>query len=281
LTTSTRAPTVVSFQRTVRLGDAAFVYGFPLNGLLSSNGNFTTGTITALAGIGDDSRMFQISAPVQPGNSGGPLLSQTGSVIGVVSSKLDVLKLVGVTQDISQNVNFAIKASATLTFLESNGVTPALSPTDAPILQPPDIAELAGRASVRVVCDTGEDQDANRRQPSATSEGTTKALSLVELMSQSQWAIRTQDNCAVPRQSYILSANAGEITWRNGTGNIDIETIVSSTAASLSTRTMRSIHSNGRGEPPGTSWIYSLVAPDRIRVSPGNGPQFLLVRCQS
>jgi hypothetical protein len=43
-------------------------------------------------------------------------------------------------------------------------VTPALSPTDASNLQPPDIAELAGRASVRIVCDTGEDQDANRRQ---------------------------------------------------------------------------------------------------------------------
>jgi S1-C subfamily serine protease len=67
------------------------VYGFPLTGALASGGNVTTGNITALAGLGDDSRFLQISAPVQPGNSGGPLLDRNGSVVGIVVSKLNAL----------------------------------------------------------------------------------------------------------------------------------------------------------------------------------------------
>ena len=64
----------------VRQGEDIVVYGFPLSGVLSSGGNVATGNVTALAGLGNDSRFLQISAPVQPGNSGGPLLDRNGSV---------------------------------------------------------------------------------------------------------------------------------------------------------------------------------------------------------
>src|SRR5258706_2924025 len=64
------------WRQSVRLGEDVVVYGFPLAGVLSSGGNVVTGNVTALAGLGDDSRYLQISAPVQPGNSGGPLLDK-------------------------------------------------------------------------------------------------------------------------------------------------------------------------------------------------------------
>src|SRR5262249_20723771 len=64
----------------VRAGEAIAVYGFPLAGVLSSNGNVVSGNVTALSGMADDARYFQISAPVQPGNSGGPLLDYSGLV---------------------------------------------------------------------------------------------------------------------------------------------------------------------------------------------------------
>jgi S1-C subfamily serine protease len=105
-----------------RAGEAIVVYGFPLSGLLSSSGNATTGGISALAGLRNDSRHLQISAPVQPGNSGGPLVDMSGNVVGVVFSKLDALRVARATEDIPQNINFAIKSSVAANFLDAGGL---------------------------------------------------------------------------------------------------------------------------------------------------------------
>ena len=108
--------------RGLRAGDRVVVVGFPLSGLLASESNVTTGTVSALAGPGDDSRLLQITAPVQAGNSGGPLLDDRGTISGIVVSKLDAVRVALVTGDFPQNVNFAIKASFLRSFLEANGV---------------------------------------------------------------------------------------------------------------------------------------------------------------
>ena len=62
-------------------------FGYPHADILASSGNFTQGNVTALAGMGDDSRYLQISTPVQAGNSGGPLLDQSDNLVGIVTSK--------------------------------------------------------------------------------------------------------------------------------------------------------------------------------------------------
>lgn len=108
--------------RNIRPGDSVVVVGFPLHGLLASEANVTTGTLSALAGIGNDTRFLQITAPVQPGNSGGPLFDQGGNVVGVVVSKLNALKLAKMTGDIPQNINFAIKSAVVKSFLDSQSV---------------------------------------------------------------------------------------------------------------------------------------------------------------
>ena len=68
-----------------KLGGTAIVSGFPLSGLVASSMSVTAGTVSATAGPRDDSRLFQISAPVQPGNSGGPVLDVQGHVTGIVT----------------------------------------------------------------------------------------------------------------------------------------------------------------------------------------------------
>jgi S1-C subfamily serine protease len=128
-----------------------FVFGFPLTGILATSGNFTTGMVTAMAGMGDDTRLVQISAPVQPGSSGGPLIDKYGNVVGVIVSKLSAFFVAEVTKDIPQNVNFAIKASIATNFLDSNDVTPNVS-AKARELAPEAIAELARLFTVRVTC---------------------------------------------------------------------------------------------------------------------------------
>ena len=134
-----------------RLGEPVAVFGFPLTGLLSSHGNFTLGNISSLAGMGDDSKFLQITAPVQPGNSGGPVLDQSGNLIGVVVSKLNVMKLAAVTDDVAQNVNFAIKANVLSGFLESAGVQ-APAPSSGPVLEPAQLAEAAQQMAVMIAC---------------------------------------------------------------------------------------------------------------------------------
>ena len=104
-------------------GESVVTYGFPLSGLLSSGPTLTTGTISALSGIRDNPDDFQISAPVQPGNSGGPLLDSQGNVIGVVVAKLNAARVAELTDgDIPQNVNFAVKGAAALDFLTEQKV---------------------------------------------------------------------------------------------------------------------------------------------------------------
>lgn len=143
--------TVPTFAPRARIGENIYVFGFPLAGLLATSGNFTVGNVTATAGLNDDSRMVQISAPVQPGNSGGPLLDQSGKVVGVVVSKLNALRLAAVTNDVAQNVNFAIKSGVALNFLDTNGVIPPESSPEPP-LDPASIAERARAFTVYIEC---------------------------------------------------------------------------------------------------------------------------------
>ncbi|MEX2296415.1 MAG: trypsin-like peptidase domain-containing protein, partial [Dongiaceae bacterium] len=77
--------------RSVRLAEDVIAIGYPLTGLLSSQVKVTTGTVSGLAGLYDDTRYLQISVPVQPGNSGGPLVDLSGNVVGVITGKLDAL----------------------------------------------------------------------------------------------------------------------------------------------------------------------------------------------
>jgi S1-C subfamily serine protease len=106
----------------LRAGDDIIVFGYPLLGQLSSAGNLTRGSVSALSGLRDDTRYFQMSAPIQLGNSGGPVLNHQGRVIGIVTSKLNAARELKQTGDISQNVNFALKAAVLRTFLDSNNV---------------------------------------------------------------------------------------------------------------------------------------------------------------
>jgi S1-C subfamily serine protease len=81
----------------VHSGDPVIAIGFPFHGLLTSDFTVTTGIISSLAGIFNDTRFLQIGAPIQPGNSGGPLLDTGGTVVGVVAEKLNALKVARAT----------------------------------------------------------------------------------------------------------------------------------------------------------------------------------------
>ncbi len=137
----------------VRIGDPVVTYGFPLTGVLSSGPTLTTGDISAMAGLRDNPLHFTISAPVQPGNSGGPLLDAQGHVVGVVVAKLNALSIAKMTGgDIPQNVNFAIKGPEAAAFLAGRGSPVQHAPSVGAELRPAAIGERVNASVVFIQC---------------------------------------------------------------------------------------------------------------------------------
>lgn len=136
----------------VRAGENVAVFGYPLNGVLSSTGNIVAGYVTSLAGVGNDASKLQISAPVQPGDSGGPVLDSSGAVIGMVVSMLDASNALQKGGFIPQNINFAVKTSSIMTFLDANAVPYSTASVPTPTLQLPELAEKATSFTVAIEC---------------------------------------------------------------------------------------------------------------------------------
>jgi hypothetical protein len=135
----------------VRAGEAVVAMGYPLSGLLATTANLSLGNVSALAGLHDDPRYLQISAPVQAGNSGGPLLDSSGHLIGVVTAKLNAALIAAYTGDIPQNVNFALKADVARAFLDSKGIA-YRTERSGRNLSAADVGDIARAFTVRIEC---------------------------------------------------------------------------------------------------------------------------------
>ena len=103
---------------TVKLGDEVFTVGFPNPDLQGTEPKLTRGEISSMAGIRDNPQYFQISVPVQPGNSGGALVNESGDVVGIVTARLDDAATYESSGALPQNVNYALKGSLVHSFLE-------------------------------------------------------------------------------------------------------------------------------------------------------------------
>jgi S1-C subfamily serine protease len=132
----------------IRRGEDVIAYGFPLAGLLSADPKLTRGVVNALAGIRNDPNNYQISAEVQPGNSGGPLLDMQGNIVGVVVSKLDSRRVQNV-----DNVNFAVKGEAAQAFLRRAGVTYRTAESRGADRSAADVGDIAHRSTVMLRCE--------------------------------------------------------------------------------------------------------------------------------
>jgi S1-C subfamily serine protease len=91
------------------VGEEIFVLGYPLTATMGDEIKLTTGVISSKSGFQGDISQYQISAPIQPGNSGGPLFDSKGNIIGIVSAK----------HAGAENVGYAIKTSYLKTLVES------------------------------------------------------------------------------------------------------------------------------------------------------------------
>ena len=107
--------------QTLTLGEGVTNVGYPLQGLLADSPNLTRGNVSARAGMKGSVGLFQFSAPIQPGSSGGPVVSDGGELLGVTVSSLNAAALI---KDglLPQNVNFALEARYAAMFLRDSHI---------------------------------------------------------------------------------------------------------------------------------------------------------------
>ena len=139
-------------QEPLALGADAIALGFPLPSLLAPSLNVTEGVISAMAGVGGDSRYVQFSAPVQIGNSGGPLVDGAGSVVGMVTEKLDALAVANIVGAIPEGISFALRREVILAFLSAHGVEPTMARTLRRQLDLPTIVNRIEDSVLPVTC---------------------------------------------------------------------------------------------------------------------------------
>ena len=132
------------------LGEGVTNVGYPLEGVLAGSPNVTRGNISSRAALAGSLGQFQFSAPVQPGSSGGPVVSDAGELLGVTVGTLSVTGLIqkGI---LPQNVNFALDARYAAKFLDRNKIAYVSVPPN-PKADAHGAMEAALSAVVQLAC---------------------------------------------------------------------------------------------------------------------------------
>jgi S1-C subfamily serine protease len=139
--------------QTLRAGEPLIATGFPLGGLVSPEMAVTTGSLTALSGLRGNPNLFQFSAPVQPGNSGGPVLDSSGRVAGIATAVLNGAAFAAITGGPAlQNVNFATKANIARDYLAGINVSLNESAGGSSGLDAASVADIARKFTTKVEC---------------------------------------------------------------------------------------------------------------------------------
>jgi S1-C subfamily serine protease len=112
----------IELKKKTKQGSEIAVLGYPNIGLQGNEQKATFGYINANSGIQGDTRYFQISSPIQPGNSGSPMVNDQGVVIGIASASLNQTAAIQATGTLAQNVNYAVKIAYALPMLINHGV---------------------------------------------------------------------------------------------------------------------------------------------------------------
>ncbi len=99
------------------VGENIFALGYPLRAVMGDEIKLTNGIISSKTGFQGDITSYQVSAPVQPGNSGGPLFDKNGNIIGIINAKLTI----------AENASYAVKVNYLMNLLELLNNPPRLS----------------------------------------------------------------------------------------------------------------------------------------------------------
>jgi S1-C subfamily serine protease len=135
---------VIPKESPAHMGDRVFTVGYPAATLLGASPKFAEGSVSSLVGGGENDSLIQITVPVQPGNSGGPVVDEEGQLVGIVSATAEDESFYQETGAYPQNVSFAVKAEL------AGELAPAAPPLPAAGSRAAVIARVS-RATCRVL----------------------------------------------------------------------------------------------------------------------------------
>lgn len=169
---SKHPPLPIRTSSQARKGQTVFTIGFPNATIQGFESKVTEGIISSLSGIGGEPNSFQISVPIQPGNSGGPLIDLSGSVVGITASKLSSISMLNRSGVVPENVNYAIKSNYLIELLSTNESirTKIVTATSDRPLTLPKLVSRAEESVVLIVVSIAEEasRELERTPPPST-----------------------------------------------------------------------------------------------------------------
>lgn len=108
----------IKTSRTVKKGDRVFTVGYPMATTLGIESKYTEGVISSMSGLNDEPLVYQVTVPIHPGNSGGPLVNESGQVVGIITSTASSLEFFKESGVMPQNINWAVKSDYLLPLLD-------------------------------------------------------------------------------------------------------------------------------------------------------------------
>lgn len=135
----------------VSMGASVATMGFPHTDIMGSEAKLSVGIVNSTTGFQDDPRTYQVSVPVQSGNSGGPLVNEYGYVVGIVTAKLSAFTVFMWTGDMPENVNYAVKSSYLKILTDSHTGVDAGPPNASAKKSPEELAELMSGCVFQII----------------------------------------------------------------------------------------------------------------------------------
>ena len=211
----------VASSRIVKRGQSVATIGYPHADIQGVEPKVTEGIVSSLSGISNDPRMFQISVPIQSGNSGGPLVTKEGNVIGIVVSKLSVAAMLKETGDVTQNVNYAVKSNYLIELLYDSGLERKLLPAKKSSKSLEDITAIVEKATALVIASATQILNITTTTSTEATQGCPACLKMVAIpgknyeigkyeVTQAEWEAVMGSN-----PSYFKGANlpVEQVSW--------------------------------------------------------------------
>lgn len=230
---------------TSEVGEEIFVLGYPLTSTMGDEIKLTTGVISSKTGFQGDVSLYQISAPIQPGNSGGPLFDNKGYLVGIVNAKH-----MG-----AENVGYAIKSSNLLNLIESS-VSSSILPTSNSIYNLPLTSKVKAVKNFVFMIKCSSIANAVTSSIASANSSNTTSKDKRTIYNPSFDIANSTANCSVKRVSIANDYTAIEIVAKQ-LNNADWYNISAETYISVNGRYLKIVRAEGIGIAPQRTYFFN------------------------